>query len=206
MGGDVYPHRGMAGLSLDTAGQAGVTARQPGATARQVGAGRPLKRRGPWCGRRVTLTPLQEGHRKVIEDWLRDPETAGLMGLGPWDSPRPESELMCMAITTHEGRFIGYVALRDVSWRLREAELHICIGDKDFWGQGMGADALCAYLSYIFSTTRLLRVYLRVYADNARAIRCYRKCGFRVRGILRAGSRRERGFRDLLLMEVTRPC
>lgn len=174
-------------------------------TARQAGAGRPPGRREPWRGKRVMLTPLRQEHREVIRAWLRDPETARLMGAGAWDSPPPESERMCMAISTPAGRLIGYVALRDVSWRLREAELHICIGGKDFWGRGMGADALRAYLSYIFSTTRLLRVYLRVYADNTRAIRCYRKCGFRVRGILRAGSRRERGFRDLLLMEVCHP-
>lgn len=160
----------------------------------------------PWQGRRVVLAPLREEQREVIRRWLHDPETARFMGVGGWDSPPPQAEVLPMAIVTRSGeRVIGYVALRDVSWRLREAELSMCIGEKDFWGQGLGADALRAYLAYIFSTTRLLRVYLRVYADNGRAIRCYRKCGFRVRGILRAGARRERGFRDLLLMEVCRP-
>lgn len=173
-------------------------------TARQVAVSPAVRKQGPWRGKRVVLTPLEEGQRQVIRAWLRDPETARLMGVGAWDSPPPQSERMAMAITTSSGRLIGYVALRDVSWRLREAELHMCIGEKDFWGQGMGADALCTYLTYIFSNTRLARVYLRVYADNCRAIGCYRKCGFRVRGILRAGSRRERGFRDLLLMELTR--
>ncbi|MEW6399828.1 MAG: GNAT family N-acetyltransferase [Bacillota bacterium] len=159
-----------------------------------------------WPGRKVVLAPLRDDHRQTVGLWMRDPETARLMGTGggPWDFPPPQSERLCMAINTRSGRLIGYLALRDVSWRLREAELHMCIGEKDFWGQGMGADALCTYLGYIFSTTRLLRLYLRVYADNARAVRCYRKCGFGVRGILRAGARRERGFRDLLLMEVSR--
>ncbi|MEW6546677.1 MAG: GNAT family protein [Bacillota bacterium] len=152
------------------------------------------------------LRPLRDEDRKMVASWMQDAETARLMGtgVGPWDFPPPGSEYLCMAINTICGRLIGYLALRDVSWRLREAELHMCIGEKDFWGQGMGADALCTYLTYIFSSTRLLRVYLRVYADNLRAIRCYQKCGFRIRGILRAGPRQDRGFRDLLLMEVGR--
>ena len=152
----------------------------------------------------VVLRPLTWADKQRVRSWMADREMAALMGtdLGPWDSPPLLPERMAMAIDAADGRFIGYLALRDVSWRQREAELHICIGEKDFWGRGMGADALRTYLRYIFSSTCLHRVYLRVYADNRRAVRCYQKCGFRPRGILRAGTRQWRGFRDLLLMEV----
>ena len=152
----------------------------------------------------MVLRPLTAEDRRVVNGWLRDGETAVFMGadLGPWEVSVSSPEKMAMAIDTVGGRFIGYLALRDVSWRLREAELRICIGDKDFWGRGLGADALETYLRYIFAIVRLRRIYLRVYADNRRAIRCYLKCGFRPRGILWAGRRRERGFRDLVLMEA----
>lgn len=169
--------------------------------------GTPRHRGTALRGQGVLLRPLLPRDRLIVAGWMADGETAGLMGteLGPWDNPASTEERMAMAIETGEGRFIGYLALRDISWRLRQAELRICIGEKDFWGRGLGADALITYLGYIFRRTRLRVVYLRVLADNHRAIRCYRKCGFRIRGVLRAGSRRWRGFRDVLLMDYNAP-
>lgn len=55
--------------------------------------------------------------------------------------------------------------------------LAIGIDDPACLGQGYGTEAIRLALAYAFRSG-LRRVSLRVLASNARAIACYRKCGF----------------------------
>ena len=50
----------------------------------------------------------------------------------------------------------------------------------------------------------LNRVYLRVYAENERAVRCYRACGFREEGRLREHVYFDGHYGDVLEMAVLR--
>lgn len=105
------------------------------------------------------------------------------------------------AIETHAGAFIGYVELREINWRRRAAELRVCIGEKDYWGKGYGTAAVRGIVVRSFEGFNLEYIYLRVYRENRRALRCYEKCGFRVEGILRAGGRTED---EIVLMGISR--
>ena len=74
------------------------------------------------------------------------------------------------------GDFIGNCELMDV--RDGYAELGIAItGDKQ--DRGFGTEAVRALVQYGMDTLGLRRVFLRVFPDNARAIRVYEKCAFR---------------------------
>lgn len=103
-----------------------------------------------------------------------------------------------------QGEFIGSIELEHIEWVNREAELRICIGNKRYWGRGYGSDAVLAMLYHAFNGMGLKSVYLRVFRNNLRAIECYKKCGFRVKGILRRAVHRWRDFEDLFLMTVER--
>ncbi|MCL5115627.1 MAG: GNAT family N-acetyltransferase [Firmicutes bacterium] len=115
---------------------------------------------------------------------------------------RDRSRLM-FAIVNDDGQLIGDVELQQILWRAREAEIRISIGDKAFWAQGFGSEALQEMLYAAFQLLSLERVYLRVRLDNGRAIRAYEKVGFRAVARLTATGRLS-GFPDLQLMEVTR--
>lgn len=75
------------------------------------------------------------------------------------------------------------------------------IGEKSFWDKGYGSDALATFLKYIFEVKGFKKLYLRVYEDNKRAIRCYEKCGFKKRGILRLNNRQAHAG-NLILMDI----
>ena len=105
------------------------------------------------------------------------------------------------ALESPDGDLIGWVELRNISWRSGAAELRICIGRRDRWGMGYGTAAVRAILAEA-ATRRLREVHLRVALWNQRAIATYRKCGFRAQAVLRAGRRRVEGMEDLLLMTV----
>ena len=80
-------------------------------------------------------------------------------------------------------RLIGSCELRLGPAAHRCADLGIGIGEPEHRGQGYGAEAIGLLLGYGFGTLNLNRIELRVYANNARGIRCYEKCGFRREGV-----------------------
>ncbi len=145
----------------------------------------------------------------LIAGWDKDPEIKRLTGrmthepggLETWwnDMTRDRSRAD-FAITDNEGQVIGDVALEQIIWRTREAELRIAIGNKDYWGYGYGTEAVREVVELGFTGMNLDRIYLRVQQDNVRAIRSYLKAGFRTVARLVANGRLE-GTADLLLME-----
>ena len=88
-------------------------------------------------------------------------------------------------IETANGKSIGLIRLDGIEPVHGKAELALSIGEKEFWSQGYGTDAISAALRWGFVELGLRRVWLITDADNARGIRCYEKCGFRREGVLR---------------------
>ena len=82
------------------------------------------------------------------------------------------------AIESMDGKHIGNCAYFNVDNTTGEAELGIVIGERAYWNYGYGADVVTTLLDYIFSQTKLNRIYLRTLGRNVRARRCFEKCGF----------------------------
>ena len=101
-------------------------------------------------------------------------------------------------------RIVGNMAFHSVDWRNRNAELGIAIGDKTVWGRGYGTEATRTLVRWGLEELNLNRVWLRVYEDNAAAIRCYEKAGFRVEGRLRQDRFRQGRYLDTLIMGLLR--
>jgi RimJ/RimL family protein N-acetyltransferase len=74
------------------------------------------------------------------------------------------------------------------------------IGDKAYWSKGYGTDAIVTFLRFAFEEMNLHRVDLTVDADNARAIACYRKCGFVEEARLRRARYGRGRYGDQLIM------
>ncbi len=150
---------------------------------------------------KTLLRPLCEDDLEQVKQWDEDQEITEWTGkkfhscedLHNW---LKESSLRrsrwALGVMTVNGRLIGQVELDDISWQRSSAQLKLCIGDKDYWDQGYGSDALRAFLQHVLYATSLNYIYLRVQADNHRAIRCYERCGFIKEGILTAGRRNRR--------------
>jgi RimJ/RimL family protein N-acetyltransferase len=74
------------------------------------------------------------------------------------------------------------------------AEFSIFIGEHDCWGKGYGTETTILMLDYGFTLLGLHNITLRVDSYNERAIRAYRRAGFkefgRRREVWRRGERR----------------
>jgi len=101
-------------------------------------------------------------------------------------------------------RVIGGVDLRDIDHRNGAATLGISIHDPELWGGGFGTEATRLMVAYGMFHLNLWNIELRVFAFNERAIRAYRKVGFREIG-RRTGRVVLGGERfDDVYMEITR--
>ena len=87
--------------------------------------------------------------------------------------------------------------------RDRIASLYIFVGDRDSWGRGYGYDSMMTLLAYAFDLQNLRQVELWTLADNERAIRMYKGCGFVEDGRLRDRSWIEGHYIDHLIMSIT---
>ena len=99
-------------------------------------------------------------------------------------------------IDTQTGKYIGNCMYYDMDTVNKQAEVGIVIGDKNYWSQGYGYDALVTLLDYLFSNTSMERLYLHTLEWNKRAQRAFEKCGFApVTQVRRNGL-------DFILMEI----
>jgi len=103
-----------------------------------------------------------------------------------------------------DGQLIGQCALYQFDNTAHTAMLGITIGDKAYWGQGYGRDAVRLLLDYAFRLRNQHRVYLSVNGNNARAIRAYAACGFVEEGRLRAHVWGDGDYIDLIYMGILR--
>ncbi|HEY55189.1 MAG TPA: GNAT family N-acetyltransferase [Dehalococcoidia bacterium] len=102
------------------------------------------------------------------------------------------------AIETLEGEHIGNCTYYGIDEAKGEAELGIMIGNRGYWDKGYGTDVVATLANHIFQQTRLSRIYLKTLDSNARAHKCFQKCGFTPYGELKKD-----GY-SFVLMELTR--
>ena len=130
----------------------------------------------------IPLTMSYERYLKLSEDQMK--------------YPTPGSHHY--SIETLKGTFIGNCMYYDLDTVNREAELGIVIGDRDYWSDGYGYDAVTTLLEHMFTTRDLKRVYLHTLEWNGRAQRSFSKSGFNpVKAVRRMAH-------DFILMDVLR--
>lgn len=130
----------------------------------------------------IPLTMSFERYLKLFEDQMK--------------YPTPGSHHY--SIETLDGVFIGNCMYYDMDTVNREAELGIVIGDRDYWSDGYGYDAVTTLLDHMFNARNLKRVYLHTLEWNGRAQKSFSKSGFNpVKPVRRMAH-------DFLLMDVLR--
>lgn len=99
-------------------------------------------------------------------------------------------------------RAVGSVYVRDIDNIHHKAEYGIFIGEKEARGKGYGTAATKLMVRYCFEELRLHRLFLRVYAENERAIRSYEKAGFVKEAHLREDVYIDGEYKDIVLMGI----
>lgn len=168
-------------------------------------------------GERVRLRAIERDDIPTFVRWFNDPDVRQyLLMYEPmsrakeerWFEAQLESrDDLLFGIEARAGDgwvHIGVIGLHKIDWKNRNAVLGVTIGEKAYWGQGYGTDAVRTMLRFAFGEVGLQRVELEVFAFNPRAQRCYEKVGFRCEGTRRQGHYHNGRFHDVHLMAVLR--
>jgi RimJ/RimL family protein N-acetyltransferase len=173
-------------------------------------------------GNKVRLRAIERTDIPLFTRWINDPEvTEHLSNVFPYsletetqwfDSmlklPMEEHPLTIEAnIALPEDGFAEWLPIGTCSFMAiekihRSAEVGIFIGDKDYWNQGFGTEAMRILLKFGFEDLNFHRIWLRVLEGNHRARKSYLKAGFIEEGRYRKAEFRHGAYNDIILMSI----
>jgi len=165
------------------------------------------------CGQRVVLRPIEPEHLPNYVRWFADPEV--LAYFGPyrpmnaaqekdWYEQQNRDRSMVNFAIEYDGRHIGGCGFGRLDHANQNAEVGLVIGEKSLWNQGLGKEVLATIVAYGFDYLNLHRIYLRVFAQNQRAIHAYEQVGFVHEGRFREAEWRHGQWQDMLYMSILR--
>ncbi|MCD6576659.1 MAG: GNAT family N-acetyltransferase [Anaerolineaceae bacterium] len=167
-------------------------------------------------GERVRLRAMEKEDLPAFVRWFNDPEVrrnlkmVQPLSMGQEENwyadmlkrPVDEHPLCIEAKQGEDWVFIGNLGFMRVNQHDRSAEIGISIGEKQFWNQGYGTEAMRLMIRHGFEDLNFNRIYLYVYETNPRGKRCYEKAGFKVDGRLRQARFLEGKYQDVFIMSI----
>lgn len=140
---------------------------------------------------KVIIRKITLDDANVSWKWRNDPEVWRLTGREwnnivtkeiekEWIEKVLEDEnSIRFAICVGENKeYIGNVQLTDINEE--KAVFHIFIGNKNYWGKGIGFCATRLIIKYAKDKLKLNEIYLTVKKDHIAAIKTYNKNGFTI--------------------------
>lgn len=140
----------------------------------------------------IYLRPLREEDAAISYKWRNDPEVWKYTGSKPdkeityeieksWIEKKLKNanEIRYAICLLSSDEYIGNVQLTDI--HSDSAEFHIFIGNKKYWGKGIGKSATRKMIEIGFNEMNLKTIYLEVNENNVAAIRAYEKIGFKIK-------------------------
>ncbi len=164
-------------------------------------------------GKRINLRAREDDDIPIFHRWYNDPEITRFLGDPfPAISLRQERAISeridddpnrrAYSIVLKDGTLIGNCEMNQFNWSARSCAVGIGIGEKQYWGQGYGGEALDLMLSIAFDGLNLHKVWLTCAAYNERGLRAYRRIGFREEGRLRDDRFVDGRYHDTVVMSI----
>ena len=163
-------------------------------------------------GDRIYLSPRCSEDGEKFTEWLNDFETTDYLGrsnqIVSLEAERKflenniNDEAIFVMVTLDGDKMIGTVSLENINHVHRTGTLGVFIGDKDYRNNGYGTEAIRLILEYGFKYLNLNNINLYVMSFNERAIKCYKKCGFKEYGRRRKCRYINNEYYDIIGMDI----
>lgn len=132
--------------------------------------------------------------------WLNDPEVNKFLDTGRFPivasdvfAPKDEKNLMFMIIANFEigdidgkrypsknlSKYIGTCSLHKIDWINRKGEIGYMIGNKQYWGHGVGTEVVGLLTDYGFNRLNLNKLVAGVVGGNAGSIEVLERNGYK---------------------------
>jgi aminoglycoside 6'-N-acetyltransferase len=160
-------------------------------------------------GSRVTIRPGEQDDVELLRAVLAEESVTRW-----WGEPEPAERIAAMLrgdassmllVVEFGGQVAGGIQYHEEQDPMyRHAGIDIFLGHS-YQGRGVGPEAIGLLARFLFEQRGHHRITIDPAAANQRAIRCYRKVGFRPVGVMRQYERGNDGhFHDGLLMDLLR--
>lgn len=146
-------------------------------------------------GRKISLREMQKADVPQKVEWFNDPEVNRTLlmeekldldkSLEWFDRSRSDPSRRDFVIESKEGKPIGIMALVHIEPAHGTAECFCVIGDKTYWGGGIGTEAHLLLADWGFKNLGLHKIWACIRPENAAIIKVIERIGFKVEGTLR---------------------
>ncbi len=163
-------------------------------------------------GEKVYLTPLNVECAEIFTEWLNDIETTDYIGRTnqiytlnaekKYLEENIEKDVKLGIVDLETETLIGTISLENLNGTNRTATLGIFIGDKSIRSKGYGTESIKLLLDFGFNYMNLKNIQLDVLSFNERAIKCYKKSGFKEYGRRRESVYCDGEYCDVISMDI----
>ncbi|RAR42090.1 GNAT family N-acetyltransferase [Paenibacillus sp. MDMC362] len=164
-------------------------------------------------GERIYLRPFGEEDIAGYYPMLFNPEMRRLTGTKQAftlegvrryiaeKSDNHDTILLLIALSDSD-QIIGDIALQDIDYVNRNANIRIALDKGEHLGKGYGPEAIRLLLEYAYGILNLHRIELQVFDYNERAIKAYEKVGFKREGVQRDALYYQHRYHDSIIMSM----
>jgi RimJ/RimL family protein N-acetyltransferase len=124
----------------------------------------------------------------------------------PLSAARVEAILLhdawCLWSIECDGRFVGVTSLYEPDLRRGVAHISLVLGNKDFWGKGLGTAVVERVVAHAFDTLGLRKVNADYLEPNTGSAVIVQRVGFTEEGRLRADAWRQGRWVDRIVLSL----
>jgi len=146
-------------------------------------------------GRTIALREIQRADMENKVKWFNDPqvnktlileENLDIQKTLKWfDEHISDESRREFIVESMQGKSIGITGLVHINRKHGTAECYCIIGEKAYWGKGIGTEAHELLFDWGFKNLGLHKIWADIRAENIAIIKVTEKLGFKVEGTLR---------------------
>ena len=165
-------------------------------------------------GKRIRLRTAVKDDMKMKVRWYNDPQVNKTLILPErleldrtyrwFEQAEKDSSRRDWVIETLRGKPIGFVGIKQINTNNRSGLLYIVIGDKRYWGKGLGFESELLAVHYAFQKLGLHKVRGSALEINAASLALMKKVGFKQEGTLRDEYFKDGRFFDVHIFSILR--
>ncbi len=162
-------------------------------------------------GKKIYLRVIEEGDlNEEYQSWLNDEEVCRFNSHHRFPNYqenmaeyfnsviKTRNNLILAIVDKETDKHIGNISLQEINYFDRGAEFAIIIGNKNYWGKGVGEEAGQLIIEHGFKTLNLHRIYCGTSTENIGMQKLAKKLGFKQEGVLREALFKNGKFQDVI--------
>jgi ribosomal-protein-alanine N-acetyltransferase len=114
------------------------------------------------------------------------------------ETHRTDKKIVLAIILREKNLHIGNIALQQIHWIYRSAELAILLGNKEYWGQGYGLEASRLIVNHGFLALNLHRIMCATFENNIGMKKLALALGMQQEGVRRQAAYKDGKYLDII--------